>query len=384
MYLLRAAPIEADLKRGSVLLLGPRRTGKSAFIRHEVQADAVYDLLRSDVFQRLSQRPAIIREALRPGDRLVVIDEIQKLPGLMDEVHLMVEEHGVRFLLTGSSARKLRRTHTSLMAGRARIRRLCPFVSAEVEALDLDRALAFGMLPPVYLSDEPAEELRGYAGLYLKEEIQAEAISRNIEGFSRFLGRAAQSSGEVLNFESVADDSQVPARTVREYFHVLEDTLVGAMIEPLASGGRRKTISKGKFFFFDVGVMRALREPRGLDAPLPASLLGPALEHFVFQELFAYIQYFARDTPLNFWRTYSQQEVDFVVGGDIAIEVKASATIHDRHVKGLHALAKERPLRRRLVVCREPRWRRHGDVEVYPVMHFLNALWSHEFRLNGQ
>lgn len=378
MYVRRIISLNEDLERRSVLLLGPRRTGKSALIRNEVNADQVWNLLKSDEFQRLSFRPSLIRESLRSTDRLIVIDEIQKLPSLMDEVHLMIEERGVRFLLTGSSARKLRRSYTSLMAGRARVRRLCAFVSAEVDGFDIDRALTFGTLPPVYLSDEPAVDLEGYAGLYLKEEIQAEALSRNIEGFSRFLTRTAMSNGEVLNFESIASDAQVPARTVREYYAVLEDTLVGTMLEPLRSGGRRKTVSKGKFYFFDVGVARALREPHGLPTPLPAADRGPALEHLVFQELNAYKQYFARDVELNFWRTYSKREVDFVLGGEIAIEVKSSAAVQEKHLKGLHALAEDRPLRRRIVVCREPRWRRMGDVEIFPVELFLEALWSHE------
>ena len=378
MYLKRIIPLQKDLEQHSVLLLGPRRTGKSSFIRHEVAPDAIYNLLKSDDFQRLAHRPALIRESLRPGDRLVVIDEIQKLPALLDEVHLMMEEYGVRFLLTGSSARKLRRTYTSLMAGRARVRRLCPFVSAEIPAFDVDRALAYGTLPPVYLSDDPAEELRGYAGLYLKEEIQAEALSRNISGFSRFLTRAAQSSGEVLNFESIAGDAQVPARTVREYYNLLEDTLIGRMVEPLRSGGRRKAISAGKFYFFDLGVARALRNPGGLEFPPALADVGPALEHLVFQELFAYLQYFARDVSLEFWRTHSKQEVDFVVGGEIAIEVKATDNVQDRHLVGLRALAEDHPVRRRIVVCREPAWRQMGEVEVHPLLHFLSTLWSHD------
>lgn len=378
MYVRRIHPVERELERTSILLLGPRQTGKSAFIRNEVTADHVYDLLKSDVYQRLAQRPSLIRESLRPSDGLVVIDEIQKLPNLMDEVHVMIEERGVRFLLTGSSARKLRRAHTSLMAGRARTRRLCPFVSAELEDFDLERAVSYGTLPPVYLSDEPAEQLSSYAGTYLKEEVQAEALSRNIEGFSRFLARAAISSGEVLNFESVAGDAQVPARTVREYYNVLEDTLVGTMLAPLRSQGRRKTISKGKFYFFDLGVVRALRDPRGLHAPLPAVSLGPALEHLVFQELYAYVQYFARDMPLNFWRTYSQHEVDFVLGGEVAIEVKASRNVQGKNLKGIRFLAEEHPLRRQIVVCREPQWRRVGEIEIFPVEHFLKALWAHQ------
>ena len=360
-----------------MLLLGPRRTGKSALIRNEIKADRVYDLLKSDVFQRLSFRPATIREALRPSDRLIVIDEVQKLPMLMDEVHAMIEEFGVRFLLTGSSARKLRRTHTSLMAGRARQRRLWPFVSAELPGFQLDKALQFGMLPPVCLSQAPVIELEGYAGLYLQEEILAEAYARKIEGFSRFLGRAAMSSGEVINFESIASDAQVPARTVREYYALLEDTLVGTMVAPTSSTNARKVVSKGKFYFFDVGVARALRDPIALRAPtLPSMELGWALEHLLFQELRAYLSYFPDGRQLEFWRTYSGQEVDFVIG-DTAIEVKATRSVTRRDLRGLRALAKDRALRRQLVVCREPERRVVEDVEIWPVGPFLAALWQH-------
>ena len=165
---------------------------------------------------------------------------------------------------------------------------------------------------------------------------------------------------------------------MREYYNVLEDTLVGTMLAPLRSQGRRKTISKGKFYFFDLGVVRALRDPRGLHAPLPAVSLGPALEHLVFQELYAYVQYFARDMPLNFWRTYSQHEVDFVLGGEVAIEVKASRNVQGKNLKGIRFLAEEHPLRRQIVVCREPQWRRVGEIEIFPVEHFLKALWAHQ------
>ncbi len=314
---------------------------------------------------------------MSPDDHLIVIDEIQKLPVLMDEVHVMIEEKGVRFLLTGSSARKLRRTHTSLMAGRARTRLLAPFVSVELPALDLDRALTYGMLPPVQLSDEPLEELGSYVGTYLREEIHAEALSRNIEGFSRFLAHAALWSGELINFEGVGRDSQVPARTVREYFVLLEDTLVGKMLRPLQTTGKRKAVSHGKFYFFDIGVVHALTGRMSLGVDTPA--YGKAFEHFIWQELNAYTNYFARSKPIHFWRDKNGAEVDFVLGESIAVEVKSSRMLHDRDFKGLRAITEQRDynIERRIVVCREPEPRRVDGVEIVPYELFLEQLWSH-------
>jgi uncharacterized protein len=199
--ILRSIPLREDLKRTSVLRLGPRRTGKSFLIRKQLKVDRTYNLLRADTFQVLSARPSLIREELTSASRLIAIDEIQKLPSLMDEVHLMIEEHGTRFLLTGSSDRKLKRSHTSLMAGRAKTRHLFPFTTYEVPAWDLFRVLRFGLLPPVFLADDAEETVSTYVGDYLREEIQAEALTRKIENFSRFLHRAAMSNAELLNAE---------------------------------------------------------------------------------------------------------------------------------------------------------------------------------------
>ncbi len=380
MYIKRLAPLERELRKHSVLLLGPRRTGKTAFVRNQLPESKVYDLLKADVFLRLSQRPQSIREALGPADQLIVIDEIQKLPKLMDEVHVMIEEFGVRFLLTGSSARKLKRSHTSLMGGRARVRFLHPFVSAELADFDLKRALAFGMLPPIALSDDPREELQNYVGTYLQEEIKAEALSRNIEGFSRFLHQAALWAGEVVNFEAIGRDSQVPARTVREYFTVLEDTLVGKLLKPLKTRGKRKAISHAKCYFFDLGVMQALT---GEMDPRPGTTAyGKSLENFIWQELAAYKSYFARDQPLNFWRDIHGAEVDFVLSEKVAIEVKSTVAVHDRHLKGLHQIMEQDDyeIQRRMVVCLEPERRRVGQIEIVPVGKFLQELWSQGLR----
>lgn len=374
MYIYRKSPILEELKTRSVLLLGPRRTGKSSFIRNELKADKIYNLLLSDVFLQLSRRPSLVRESLNDNDKLIVIDEIQKLPKLMDEVHFMIEELGIRFLLTGSSARKLKRTHTSLMAGRAKTVRLLPFVSAEIPEFELEKVLLYGTLPPIYYSQNPADELRSYVGDYLQEEIKAEALARNIEGFSRFLHRAALSSGEVINFESIASDAQVPARTIREYYTVLQDTLIGTMLHSVDTS-KRKAITKGKFYFFDVGVVNALIGQNSL--PADTNAFGIAFEHFIFQELFAYVNYQNLQHELCFWRSTTHQEVDFVIG-KVAIEVKASANISNSDFKGLSLLGQEVLLERKIIISKEAQKRKVGEVEIYPYRQFLDELWSNK------
>jgi predicted AAA+ superfamily ATPase len=315
-----------------------------------------------------------VREELQSTDRLIVIDEIQKLPVLMDEVHACIEEGNARFLLTGSSARKLQRTHTGLMAGRARIRHLWPFSCVEAPAFDLHRALEIGLLPPVWLGGDPRGELASYASAYLTEEIRAEALARNLPAFSRFLHTAALTNAGIVSFESVARDAQVPARTVREYFQVLHDTLIATVLEPLAAG--RKAISHGKCYFFDIGVVHQLigrnAIPEGTDE------YGKAFEWFVFHELRAWRDSTGSDLPIRFWRTHDGAEVDFVLGDDIAIEVKASTMAQPKHAQGLRRLHEARPMRRRLLVTRDPARRQMGDIEVWPWLAFVTALWAGE------
>ncbi len=296
----------------------------------------------------------------------------------MDEIHDLIETSGVKFLLTGSSARKLRRTHTSLMAGRARVRHLWPFVYPELKSggpgFNLGKAVTYGTLPPVYLSTAPAAELEDYAGTYLKEEIQAEAIVRKIENFSRFLRVAALTNAELVNFNGVARDAQVPPRTIIEYYNILEDTLLGSMLPPFRGSASRKIYSMGKFYFFDVGVAHSLagisQVPRGTPA------YGKALEHLVYLELKAYKSYRGKSEPLQFWQTYDGSEVDFVVGDSIAIEVKASDMAHGAHLRGLRAMDSAHRLKRKILVSQDPRPRKLDGVEIVPVEDFLGLLWS--------
>ena len=257
------------LRRKSFFLFGPRATGKSFLIRRQLGRRAlVVDLLRSDVAFRLATDPSLLEALIgdrRGPDAWIVIDEVQKLPGLLDEVHRLIESRGLRFLLTGSSARKLKRGQANLLAGRAWTANLYPLTSAEIPRFDLAKFLRWGGLPPVVASQEPAEELGAYVRTYLQEEIQAEGFVRRLPPFSRFLASAALTNGQMLNFAQIASDAGVPAATVREYYYLLEDTLVGFLLPAWTKSKKRKAISTAKFYFFDTGVTHALAGTQTLD-----------------------------------------------------------------------------------------------------------------------
>jgi uncharacterized protein len=364
--------------RKSLFLLGPRQTGKTALVRHALPSARVYDLLDTDVFLALSQRPARLGEELGPGDRLVVIDEIQKLPVLLDEVHRLIERGGLRFVLTGSSARKLRRGGVNLLGGRAPSRTLHPFIHRELgDELDLVKALDRGLIPSVYFSESPRDDLRAYVGSYLREEIAAEALTRNIPAFSRFLHVAGLCHGQMINFSQVASDAQVPVSTVREYFHVLEDTLVARLLPAWTRSRARKAIATAKHYFFDVGVARHLQGRAGLSARSPE--FGEAFESYLFHELSAYIDYRNPDVPLGYWRSTSGFEVDFVLGEKTAIEVKAKDPVGERDLKGLRALKEEKLLEHHVAVTLEPRRRTVDGIALVPWREFLEQLWAGAF-----
>jgi predicted AAA+ superfamily ATPase len=372
----RALPIAELTRHRSLFLLGPRQTGKSTLLRHAFPDARYVDLLEADTFRVLSAYPETLRQTLGPQDSLVIIDEIQKLPSLLDEVQALIDRNGsLRFILTGSSARKLRRGTTNLLAGRAWFARLHPLVSAELPHADLIRRLNVGSLPAVYDSEAPGEDLKAYVGGYLKEEIRAEGLVRSIESFSRFLEIAALTNTHLLNYASVSNDTGIPVRTVREHYQMLDDTLVGFQLPAYRRALKRKPVATAKFYFFDVGVANALMK-RGHIQP-GSELFGSALEHLVFLELKAYLDYRRIDLPLTFWRTHTGYEVDFLVGDDLAIEVKASRRITQADVRGLVALNEDVPLRQRIVVSMEPRERTTDEgVRILPVDAFLSALWQ--------
>lgn len=360
----------------SAFLFGPRLTGKTYLLKKTFPQAPYYDLLRSDTFLRLSLKPSILREELanHPAGTTIVIDEIQKLPLLLDEVHSLIEDKRLRFIMTGSSARKLRRGGVNLLGGRARSLRLHPLTSAEIEDFSLEKALATGTLPSIYGSDEAWEDLKAYCGTYLQEEIAAESLTRKLEAFSRFLRTAALFSGEQVNYEAWGSDAMVPSRTVREYFSILSDTLIGEMLEPWRGGKKRKPAAMGKFYFFDNGVKNALA---GIRALTPGSeQYGKSLEHLIYSELRAWLDYSKDDRALSFWRTTDGKEVDFIIGDTMGIEVKSAVMPAARHIKGLVALANEGAFHHRILVCLAPAPRLLNGVEILPVMEFLKRLWG--------
>ena len=382
MNLPRLLDLSPDIKDRSVFLFGPRQTGKTTYLKNLYRTNTWFNLLRGDVFLRLSSRPGRLHEelaAVDPGKGPVIIDEIQKLPSLLDDVHDLIESRDFHFVLTGSSPAKLRRSGINLLGGRARIRYLYPFVSAEIPDWKIERTLLYGNIPSVYLSDNPRDDLLSYCGAYLQLEVQAEGLVRGIEPFSRFLQTAARCAGEQIVFERVAGDAQVPARTVREYYQVLQDTLIGTVLEPVtpAKKPKRKPVSHGKFYFFDNGVAHTLAGINHLDEFTPT--YGKALEHFIFTELRAWIGYTKDTRYLGFWRTVDGNEVDFVIGSDIAIEVKSTRSLSGADLKGLRAIAEESPFKHRIIVCNEPVRRIIDGIEIFPIKDFLDALWNGAF-----
>ena len=361
------------LDKRSCFLFGPRQTGKSTLIRQQLGDLPIYNLLDQSLFVRLARNPSLIRESLTPGIAAIVVDEIQKMPALLNEVQIMIEEHGIRFFLTGSSARALRRKGVNLLGGRARSWALHPFLRIELgEQFDLDRALEYGLLPPVYFSEAPREDLAAYTGAYLTQEVAAEAIVRNIGAFSRFLTVAALAHGEMINFANMASDAQVPASTVREYYEILKDTLIAHEVPAFRQTAKRKAISTAKYYLFDIGLARHLQGRRGL-APGTVEY-GSAFESFIFQEIKAYCDYHRLDTP-GYWRSRSGFEVDFVFE-NLAVEVKAKRTVGARDMKGLRALREECLLADYLLVSMEPRTRVVDGIRIVPWSAFLDELWS--------
>lgn len=373
MYIPRLLNVHSVLEKKSLFLLGPRQTGKSALIRNTLNNIQTFDLLDSATFLKLNMNPSRLREEIAPHTRQVAIDEIQKLPQLLDEVHWLIEERKIRFLLTGSSARKLRRGGTNLLGGRARTRKLHPFVYTELKNFDLKRALNYGLLPSIYLSDSPREDIIAYCGDYLQQEIAAEGAAKNLPAFSRFLEVAALSQANLINFSQIASDAQVKLPAVREYFEILTSTLIAHELLAFKRTRKRKAIQVSKLYFFDIGVVRALQQRNSLNLKSPE--FGEAFETYLFHELLSYIDY-QREGVLNYWRSGSGYEVDFILNEELAIEVKAKENISSRELKGLLALKEEKKVRSFCVVCLEKEPRMVSGIRVLPWQRFLEMLWS--------
>jgi predicted AAA+ superfamily ATPase len=375
-YIERVLNLPSLLQKKSHFLFGPRQTGKTSLVRHCLRGVKSYDLLDTSVYLTLSQNPGRIGQELDPRDKIVVIDEIQRLPVLLNEVHRLIEERGIRFLLTGSSARKLRRGGVNLLGGRARTKYMHPLTYRELgDRFDLPKAIERGLLPSIYLSEDPRADLEAYAGSYLQQEIVAEGITRNVPAFSRFLKVAALCNSTLVNFTNVSNDAQVPRTTVYEYFEILKDTLLLYELPAWRKSRKRKPLASSKYYFFDVGVVAALQ---GREFRPGTPEFGEAFETYLMHELVSYRDYISGE-PLSYWRSTSGFEVDFILGDHTAVEVKAKKNLSARDLKSLQALAEEKKLKRYLCVSLEPRRRNLENVTVLPVRDFLEALWSREY-----
>ena len=369
-----------DIENESIFLWGARQTGKSTLLKMLFPDKRIIDLLKSDEFERYNRRPALLREelSLLPVNELVIIDEIQKIPALLDEVHWLIINHNLRFILSGSSARKLRRSGVNLLGGRAIRKHLYPFVSAEIPDFDLVKACNNGMLPRHYLVENATNRLHAYVGDYLQQEIKAEALTRNLNTFSRFMEIAALSNGEILNYNNIASECGVSAPTVKEYFSILEETLIGYTIPAFTRNVKRRVIQSPKFYYFDVGIANFLLKRTEINPGSPE--FGHAFEHLIMQELIAYLGYFKPQLSLSYWRTTSGYEVDAIIGNaETAIEIKSSDEVQSHHTKGLKAFSEEFPDCRLIIVSLDKNPRRMNNVEIYPVLQFLSMLWSGDF-----
>jgi len=380
-YIQRVLKIDLP-KKQSAFLWGARKTGKSTYLKQRFPQSFIYDFLKTDLFFEFSKRPSLLREQLLVKDEQilshpVILDEVQKIPKILDEVHWLIENKNFQFILCGSSARKLKRGQANLLGGRAWRFHLFPFITLEIQNFNLLRALNQGLIPAHYLQDHHYQKsLRAYVQDYLKEEVFQEGLIRNLPAFSRFFDAMGYSHGEQTNYSNIARECGIDSKTVREYYQILVDTLLGTMVPPYKKRQSRQVISKSsKFYLFDVGIAsmithRQITEERGVD-------FGRAFEHFIFMEMIAHRSYKELDYDIHFWRTKSGMEVDFILGeGEVAIEVKGSNRIDNRDLSGLKIFVEDNKPKRAILVCNEKEERLVGNIHIMPWRLFLELLWG--------
>jgi len=362
----------------SFFLWGARQTGKSTLLRSKYSNSIYIDLLKSNEYRRYLNNPEQLRESLlllEPKEP-VIIDEIQKLPQLLNEVHWLIENKGYQFVLSGSSPRKLLRSGNNILGGRALRYELYALSYSEIPDFNLVRAINQGLMPKHYLSTNFRPLIDAYLGSYLEDEIVAESRIRNVDVFSRFLEKASFSNGEMINYTNIATDCGVSSNTVKEYYAILKDTLLGNFIEPFQKKPKRRTVGTPKFYLFDVGIANFLLKRKNI---VEGSLeFGASFEHFIYHELKTYSQYSGKNYPIYFWRTTSQLEVDFVLGDhQVAIEVKSTDNVQAKHTKGLKAFQEEYKVEKKIVVSLDtlPRLLENG-IQALPWNLFLDKLWS--------
>ncbi len=369
-----------DSQYGSVFLFGARQTGKTTLLLKLFPHSRFYDLLETDTYERLRRNPAILRQELSmaKAGEVVIIDEIQLIPELLNEVHWLITRQDIHFILSGSNARKLKRKGVNTLGGRAVRNILFPLVSAEIKDFDLIRAVNSGMLPTHYLASSDSvlkKRLQAYISVYLKEEIAAEALVRRLASFTRFLEVAALTNGEMVNYTNIAQECGVDAKTVKEYFSILEETLIGYMVPAFTRTVKRRLNQSPRFYFFDVSLPNYLLHRHNLQ---PGSAdFGHAFEHLMIQEITAYLGYNNIENALTYWHTYTGYEVDAVLGiAEVAIEFKSCDEVQSKHLRGLKAFKEEHSSARLIIVSLEVSQRLFHDVEVMPATTFLQELWQ--------
>ncbi len=381
-YIERVVDINKMLESRSLFLFGPRQTGKSSYIRNQLSEPVLsWTLLDNELYRDLSMRPSLLRNTIKAkglDSGIVVLDEIQRLPDLLNEVHMLIEETGLHFLLTGSSARKLRRKGVNLLGGRAGRLSFHPLVWPEVRNLDeaLPHILETGLLPPFFTADEPEPMLSDYIGLYIKEEIEAEREVRNLPPFWEFLRTVATSSGEIMNYENISRDIGISGVSVRQWYSILSDTLIGFEVPPFRKTKIRKPNASSKFYLFDIGVARKLQGLARIEEG--TAEFGRYFENYIAMEIRSWLDYSGFDgIGLSYWHAKSGQEVDFIINEEIAVEVKAASRVSARDLKGLKALMEEGLMRKYVLVCREsyPQLLDNG-ILILPYTDFLDQLWN--------
>jgi uncharacterized protein len=367
----------SGLGRESTFFWGARQTGKSTLLKNLYPGAYYFDLLLSSVYERFLRNTSVLREILSDQELSgpVIIDEIQKIPSLLNEVQWLMVNKNLQFILCGSSPRKILHSGGNLLGGRAIRSELYPLVSAEIPDFELLKALNNGLLPRHYQAANPGKLLSGYIGSYLRDEIISEARIRNITSFSRFLEAVAFSNGEIVNYTNIATDCGVSSPTIKEYFQILEDTMTGRFLQSYQKKPKRRVITAPKFYYFDIGVAGYLLK-RGT-VEYGSEAFGKAFEHLIYNEIYSYSHYSDKNYPVTYWRTASQIEVDFIMGDhEVAVEVKSTNMVNPRHLKGLKSFAEEYKVRQLIIVSTDPYQRKIDNITVLPWKIFLEKLWG--------
>jgi predicted AAA+ superfamily ATPase len=361
----------------SFFLFGPRGTGKTTWVKNNFPSALYIDLLEAELYNELLVNPQRLEKMIgNVGAQWVIIDEIQRIPALLHEVHRLIEAKKYRFILTGSSARKLRAKGVNLLAGRALNLTMPPLTVPELgNDFNLDQSLRFGHLPAVFQEADTKAYLKSYVHTYLDEEVRQEGLTRNMAAFARFMESASFSQGAVLNISEVARECSVERKVVEGYFSILEDLLIAYRVPVFTKKAKRKMIAHAKFFFFDVGVYRAIRPTGPLDRP--EEIEGSALETLVFQELNSLNKNMNLDYQIYYWRTFNQTEVDFVLYGERGIkafEVKRTAKVRLKELQGLKLFLKDYPMAKAFYLYGGNRYYQEGNIEIIPIQEALVKL----------